>query len=256
VSAPPSGEAPPGNASTTAVLVTLPRPEPSRRAVYALSALFLTCCALYGAFQSMPRFGALRYSSNVVLVPPRAGHVGVIGPFELTGEDNIEFVVSASHPRPEDTPTLFAFEWSLRPVPLDVLATLHGTDPPPAGVSGPPVAEGVIGFSHAQMVREPDDPPLAFVPIPATIVGTFVVEISPRGVADWPDVEWYVVRRSETRVAVMGLGLALLGAFVASASVVAWRQRAAVRAWRRLDVDAGPYTLQFTPPTSDGPPPT
>lgn len=217
-----------------------PRPEPDRAFVLVLSALFLCACVAVGVGRAQPRFGRLIFNSNAILAPQREGLVAVIGPFRLRHQQGFELIFVPIHPRPDDAPDEFLFDWTLYPVSDATLATLVRRDPPPPVGDGEFLASGRVGFSGEAMRRDLDDPPIARVPVPLALDGNFALQVEPVALQDWPDVDIYIVEPNEIRGIAFIVGACLASVFAAFGAVAIRRHRAALAAWRRLGGDAAP----------------
>jgi hypothetical protein len=193
------------------------KPQPRTSDVVTLGVLFLLGCVFYGYGDVHPAFGGVRYTQNIITVPAVPGAVRSTQPFIVTGDDELELLFAPNHPRPEDMPDEFTFDWTM--VEVKSQETLMS---------------GRVQFAGARVRRDPTHPPIAIVPVPLGLDGAYVVSVSPLVVGDWPDLEFYLVQDSDKRFVGFTLAGIFLAVFLALLAVVLRRYRAASRAWERL----------------------
>lgn len=200
-----------------------------------LTVLFLMGCMLYGYADVHAPFGGVRFTQNLIMVPAIPGVSRSTLPFTADGEPELELLFAPNHPRPDDMPDSFTFDWTMVDQSTQVAAV-----------------SGRIQFSGERVRRDPMHPPIAIVPLPLGIDGTFVVTVTPLEVGDWPDLEFYLVRDSDKRLVGFTLAGIFWSVFLALLAVVVRRQRAAIRAWKRIasaEADRG-AGLELAPSTA------
>ena len=194
------------------------RPEPDTAAVLLLCALFLLGCFAYGYGSVHLPFGGVRYTQNLILVPPVPGAERHTLAFDATADKTLQLLFAPTHPRPADMPDEFTFDWALTP----------------ARLGAQPTMEGRVQFSGDRVRARPDDPPIAVITLPSALRGDYSIRVRPLDIGDWPDLEIYIVQASNKRF----IGFAIAGIFwavFASVGVVVFRRhRHNVRLWERI----------------------
>ena len=209
----------PTDPTTTSVSGLLAaRPEPDSRGVLVLAALFLFGCISYGYGDLHMPWGGIRYTQNLIMVPPVPGVVRETAIFDATADKTLQLIFAPTHPRPHDMPDTFTFDWKMTPV----------------GIGAQSVMEGTVQFTGERFRARPNDPPLAVITLPGTLRGNHTIAVRPHEVGDWPDLEVFIVQASNKRF----IGFAIAGIFWSvflALTVVVWRRhRHNVRLWERL----------------------
>jgi hypothetical protein len=189
------------------------------RSALICAAFFLLGCIAYGYGDIHTAFGGIRYTQNIIMVPPVPGaerHTAVFDATRFARPLQLLFV--ANHPRPDDMPDSFTFDWALISVRLGAT----------------PVMEGRVQFSGERFRARPNVPPVAVITLPDSLRGDYSVMVRPLEVGDWPDLEMFLVEASNKRFIGFALAGILWAVAIALSLVLYRRHRAAVAVWKRF----------------------
>ncbi len=189
------------------------KPDPRASGVITLTILFLLGCVFYGYADFHPTYGGVRYAQNIITVPAVPGAVRYTQPFNINGEPKLELLFAPNHPRAQDMPDRFTFDWTM--VEWKTRAI---------------IMTGRVQFSGARVRRDPSRPPIAVVPLPQGLEGEYMVTVAPLELGDWPDLEFYLVQVNNKRLIGFTLAGIFWAVFLALLAVVVRRYRAATRA--------------------------
>lgn len=189
-----------------------PRPTVPLSTVIPLIVLFLGACISYGVGSTYSPYGTMFFGSNAILAPPQWGMERTMGPMSVP-HPRMQLLFTPSHPRPQDMPDQFVFDWRLE-----------------SAVDRSLAASGRVGFLGEYYRTNPTSPPVAEVPLP-DIRGEYYLVVRPVGIGDFPDLDAYLTRVAPARE-IAYIVAAITGAmFVALMAVAALRHRRAIVAW-------------------------
>lgn len=190
-----------------------PRPTVPLSTMIPLIVLFLGACISYGVGSTYSPYGTMFFGSNAILAPPEWGMERTMGPMSVP-HPRMQLLFTPSHPRPQDMPDQFIFDWRLESVVDRELA-----------------AAGRVGFRGEFYRQNPTSPPVAEVPLP-DIRGEYFLVVRPVGIGDFPDLDAYLTRVAPARE-IAYIVAAIMGAmFVALMAIATLRHRRAITAWK------------------------
>ena len=198
--------------------VVVARPEPATSSILTCAALFLLGCVAFGYGNVHMPFGGIRFTQNLIMVPPVLGAERHTVAFDATADQTLQLIFAPTHPRPQDMPDEFTFDWAMTP----------------ARLGARPAIEGRVQFSGERFRARPNAPPLAVITLPEHFRGDYSIVVRPLEVGDWPDLEIFLVQASNKRFVGFTIAGIFWAMFLALSAVVYRRHRLAFQVWSRL----------------------